>query len=100
MSKTGSLEVDPVFLALTRPAMILGVSYSWLALEGMMGLMGFVMTSRFDIMLYAGLMHIVGLLISRQEPRFIDLFKVKASTCSMCKNAGYYGNTHSYDVYR
>ena len=36
----GRLQADPLFLALTRPAMLLGVTYAWFMLEGMVCAMG------------------------------------------------------------
>lgn len=97
---SGSVGTDPLFLGLTRPPLLLGVSYTFAALNGMVSLMAFVITSKFFylLILLPG-MHLIGWFICLKEPRAIELLMAKTSKCSVCKNRMYHGGTNSYDVY-
>jgi len=97
---SGSVGTDPLFLGLTRPPLLLGVSYTFAALNGMVSLMAFVITSKFFylLILLPG-MHMIGWFICLKEPRAIELLMAKTSKCSICKNRMYHGGTNSYDVY-
>lgn len=96
----GRLEADPVFLGLTRPAMMLGVTYSWFMLNGMLWTLYFINTSDFIMMLPgATFTHIVGYLICSREARFMDIWMVKLSKCMRCRNKTYHGFTNSYDLF-
>lgn len=96
----GSVGTDPLFLGLTRPPLLLGVSYTFAALNGMVSLMAFVITSNFFylLILLPG-MHLVGWFICLKEPRAIELLMAKTSKCSVCRNRMHHGGTNSYDVY-
>lgn len=97
---SGSVSTDPLFLGLTRPPMLLGVSYTFAALNGMISLMAFVITSSFFylLVLLPGL-HMMGWFICLKEPRAIELLIAKSSKCSICRNRSAHGGTNSYDVY-
>jgi type IV secretion system protein VirB3 len=97
---SGSVGTDPLFLGLTRPPLLLGVSYTFAALNGMVSLMAFVITSQFFylLILLPG-MHLIGWFICLKEPRAIELLMAKTSKCSICRNRMYHGGTNSYDVY-
>jgi len=100
MAEFGKIETNLVFLALTRPAMLLGVTYAWFTVEGGLAMVYFINTSDFlGVFGGAVAMHIVGYMACAQEPRFIELFKVRAETNSKCKNKSFHGNTDSYDLY-
>lgn len=99
-NEVGRLESDMLFLALTRPAVILGVTYSWFTLEAMGWLLFFINTSDFiTVILGAVCTHLVGTLIIAKEPRFMEMVKVWAVTNTKCRNKRYHGNTDSYDLY-
>jgi len=97
---SGSVGTDPLFLGLTRPPMLIGVSYSFAALNGIFSLLAFIITSSFFylLVLLPGL-HMVGWFICLKEPRAIELFIARMSKCNVCRNRYYYGGTNSYDVY-
>jgi type IV secretion system protein VirB3 len=100
MSSTGSIGTDPLFLGLTRPPMLLGVSYTFAALNGIVSLLAFVITTKFFylLILLPGL-HLAGWFICLKEPRAIELFIARMSKCNVCRNRYYHGGTNSYDVY-
>lgn len=97
---SGQISSDPLFLGLTRPPMILGVSYTFAALNGIFSLLAFIITSSFFylLILLPGV-HMIGWFICLKEPRAIELAIAKASKCSICRNRGPHGGTNSYDVY-
>jgi type IV secretion system protein VirB3 len=100
MAETGRLEADPLFLGLTRPPMMLGVTYSWFMLNALTWAMVFINTSDFGLMIPGGVAtHFIGYMICSREPRFMDIWMVKMSKCSRCKNSGFHHNTQSYDLY-
>lgn len=100
MAGTGELESDPLFLGLTRPPMLFGVSYMFAMANLLFCIMCFIV---FDTGLQTFLMlpmiHGVGYYFSAKEPLFIELFMIKQSKCSKAqKNRLYHGSTNSYDV--
>ncbi len=97
---SGQLNADPLFLGLTRPPLLLGVSYTFAALNGIISLLAFVITSNFFylLVLLPGI-HGVGWFICLKEPRAIELLIAKSSKCSICRNRSVHGGTNSYDVY-
>lgn len=97
---SGEVGTDPLFLGLTRPPMLFGVSYTFATLNGLTSLLAFVITSKFFylLILLPGL-HMIGWLICLKEPRAIELLIARSSKCNVCRNRYYYGGTNSYDVY-
>jgi len=97
---SGQLGTDPLFLGLTRPSMLFGVSYTFAALNGIISLLLFVITSKFIYLLVIlpGL-HMIGWFICLKEPRAIELFIARMSKCNVCRNRYYHSGTNSYDVY-
>jgi type IV secretion system protein VirB3 len=97
---SGTIGTDPLFLGLTRPPMLLGVSYTFAALNGICSLLAFVITSKFFylLVLLPGL-HMIGWFICLKEPRAIELFIARMSKCNVCRNRIYHSGTNSYDVY-
>jgi type IV secretion system protein VirB3 len=97
---SGTVSTDPLFLGLTRPPMLLGVSYTFAALNGIVSLLAFIITSKFFylLILLPGT-HLVAWFICLKEPRAIELFIARMSKCNICPNRSYYGGVNSYDVY-
>ena len=97
---SGSIGTDSLFLGLTRPPMLFGVSYTFAALNGIVSLLAFVITTKFFylLVLLPGL-HLIGYFICLKEPRAIELFIARMSKCNVCRNRYYHGGTNSYDVY-
>ena len=97
---SGNIQSDPLFMGLTRPPMILGVSYTFAALNGIIALLAFVVTSNF-IYLFVILpgVHAFAWFICLKEPRAIELTIARYSKCSLCRNRASYGGVNSYDSY-
>lgn len=95
----GYLRNDPLFVGLTRPPMIFGVTYMYFVVNLLTSMMYFVMTSDFKVVVVAGACHGVSYLICQKEPLLIDMFMLRQSKCSKCKNMGYHKYKSSYDPF-
>lgn len=97
---SGSISADPLFLGLTRPPMILGASFTFTAVNVMVTLLTFIITSNFlYILVLFPLTQGAAWFICLKEPRAMELLITKTSKCSICRNRGFHGGTNSYDVY-
>ncbi len=100
MSGSGRLQSDPLFQGLTRPTMILGVSYMYFVINAGICMVTFINMQNFMILLVVGpVVHLIGYLICLKEPRAIELFMIKMSKGYKCVNRGFHGYTNSYDPY-
>lgn len=93
----GSLSVDPLFVGLTRPTLIFGVSIAYAMLNMMICTIWFINTSNFTIMPIGLIVHGIGYMACFKEPRFVELYINKFSKCNQCPNKSYYG-ANSYSV--
>lgn len=85
------LRQDLVFTALTRPQMFAGVSYSWFVVNGIIAAELFLIFRSMWVVPFALLVHIVGVLMALKEPRFLDLWLIKASRCPRIRNYALWG---------
>ena len=100
MSEDGRITTDPLFMALTRPAMLLGVTYMWMAVEMLFGMLAFINTSSFKYFFMTVVpMHLIGFMACSHEPRFVELFMIWGKTWPKCLNRSFHGRTGSYDLY-
>ncbi|MDR3418846.1 MAG: VirB3 family type IV secretion system protein [Nevskia sp.] len=68
---------DALVVGMTRPLMLLGVTYSYFVLEGMGTTVLFLMGNNLLYLLTAFPLHTAGVLLCKWEPRFFDiLFRV------------------------
>ncbi len=97
----GRLETDSLFLGLTRPTMVFGITYQWLMIEGLGSLVWFINVDdgKFYAFLIAGVLHVIGILLFAKEPMIIEIIQVWAKASTKCINRRYHSNTSSYDVY-
>lgn len=93
-----AIRTDPLFLGLTRPAMIFGVSYPFAVINGFVCLMYFIVATDVKGFLALPFFHAIAYMICAKEPLALDLVMIKSSKCSKCRNKGYFG-ANSYDVY-
>ncbi len=97
-SDGGQLEIDMVFLGLTRPSMLFGVSYTVVMAYFFTCMMYFVLTSDFKGFGAMFPLHGIAYIASQKEPLFLELFMIRQQKCNRCKNKLYHGMTNSYDV--
>ncbi len=104
MAETGYLQEDPLFQGLTRPAMYLGVSFTYFVINAMTCMVFFINTSNvFFIMVLAPVIHFIGYIICLKEPRAVELLLTRTSKCwklaPISKVKRFHGFVNSYDVY-
>lgn len=96
----GTIGTDALFLGLTRPPMLFGVSYTFAAVNGIISLLAFIITSNFFYLLVLlPAIHMAFWFLCLKEPRAMELFLAKVSKCNICRNRIYHGGANSYDVY-
>ena len=97
---SGRLQSDPLFQGLTRPTMILGVSYMYFVVNALISMITFINMQSFTILfVLAPSVHLVGYLICLKEPRAIELLIIKLNKGYKCINRGFHGYTNSYAPY-
>lgn len=94
---SGKITSDPLFVGLTRPTMIFGVSIQYAMLNMMIAVTAFIQKSSIYIIFLAAIVHLVGYLLCFREPRFMELYLNYAGKCNQCPNKSYYG-ANSYSV--
>lgn len=99
MSETGVLGVDPLFLALTRPALIGGVTFSYFAMNSMICIIIFILTSQFKIFLLGFLIHGIGMVLCKHEPLAVDILVNKMKKCPRVLNYNFHNNSNSYNMF-
>ncbi|PSJ36406.1 type IV secretion system protein VirB3 [Allosphingosinicella deserti] len=80
------LDHDPLFVALTRPQMFAGVTYSFFVVNAVLATELFLIFRSAWVLLTALLVHGVGAVLCVGEPRFFDLWLVKVRRCPRVKN--------------
>jgi type IV secretion system protein VirB3 len=88
---------DPLFVGLTRPTLIFGVSVQYALLNMLISVVSFIQTSNFQILFIAGIVHAIGYILCFKEPRFMELYLNKFQKCNQCSNKMYYG-ANSYNI--
>ena len=87
----GQLQRDTVFLALTRPQMFAGVTFSYFVANGIIAAEVFLIFKSFWAIGAALLVHFAGVALCLREPRFFDLWIARVSRCPRVKNYGVWG---------
>jgi type IV secretion system protein VirB3 len=94
------LSSDPVFQGLTRPTMVLGVSYMYFVANASICLVTFInMQSFFVLLVVAPAIHTLGYLICLKEPRAMEMLLVRMKKGNKCINKRFHGGVNSYDLY-
>ena len=85
------LEHDRLFVALTRPQMFAGVTYSYFIANAVVATELFLIFKSICAVVAAVLIHVVGVLLCLREPRFFDLWLTRVSRCPRVKNHKVWG---------
>ncbi|MBY8823160.1 type IV secretion system protein VirB3 [Sphingomonas colocasiae] len=80
------LDHDPVFVALTRPQMFAGVTYSYFVLNAVLATEMLLIFRSLWALALALVVHLVGVLLCLREPRFLDLWLVRVRNCPRVRN--------------
>jgi type IV secretion system protein VirB3 len=85
------LRRDVVFLALTRPQMFGGVTYTYFVVNAILTIELFLIFKSFWMIGLALLIHLVGMLLCLREPHFMDLWITRVSRCPRVRNYRLWG---------
>ncbi len=80
------LERDPLFVALTRPQMFAGVTYSYFVANAIIATELFLIFKSAWALVAALVIHLIGVLACLREPRFFDLWLARVSRCPRVRN--------------
>lgn len=80
------LDRDTVFVALTRPQMFAGVTYSFFIVNGIVTTEAFLLFKSVWVLVLALVVHLAGYLACLKEPRFLELWLVRTSRCARIPN--------------
>lgn len=83
-----ALKRDPVFVALTRPQMFAGVSYNYFIANAILATELFLVFKSVWVLGIALAVHVAGMVMCLREPRFLDLWITRISSCPRIKNHG------------
>ena len=87
----GTFKRDTVFLALTRPQMFAGVTYSFFVINAIVCAEVFLIFKSFWALGLALILHLIGVVACLREPRFFDLWLTRVSRCPRVKNHKLWG---------
>jgi type IV secretion system protein VirB3 len=80
------LDRDRLFVALTRPQMFAGVTYSFFIINAILAAELFLIFKSLWVLVPALLIHGIGVLVSLNEPRAVDLWLARARLCGRVPN--------------
>lgn len=80
------IERDPLFVALTRPQMFAGVTYSYFIANMILATELFLIFHSIWALIIAAIVHLVGMAFCLREPRFFDLWLTRVGRCPRVKN--------------
>lgn len=80
------LARDHLFVALTRPQMLLGVTYAYAIANAVVTTELFLLFKSPWVLLAAVVVHLLGWLACLRDPRIFDLWLVRARRCPRIRN--------------
>ena len=80
------IERDTLFVALTRPQMFAGVTYSYFIANMVIATELFLIFRSIWALVAALVVHVVGVLLCVREPRFFDLWLTRVGRCPRVRN--------------
>lgn len=86
-----AIERDTCFVALTRPQMFAGVTYSFFVANVVIATELFLVFKSIWVLGAALLLHGTGVLLCLKEPRFFDLWLARVSKCPRIRNYRVWG---------
>lgn len=81
-----SLDRDVLFTGLTRPQMLLGVTYGFAIANAILTTELFLIFKSAWVLVAAVIIHILGFAACLRDPRIFDLWLVKVQRCPRIKN--------------
>lgn len=84
------LDRDRVFIALTRPQMMGGVTYSFFVINILLCTEAFLLMRSAWVLGLAGVVHLAGVLACLREPRMVDLWLTRVRRAPRVRNHGFW----------
>ena len=81
-----AIERDPLFVALTRPQMFAGVTYSYFVGNAVVATELFMIFRSLWALAFAIALHLIGVVACAREPRFFDLWLTTVGRCPRVRN--------------
>ncbi len=85
-----AVDIDAVFLAMTRPPMFMGVTYTFFVLNGTITTIAFLAANNLLAFLIGMPVHIIGYLLCLEDPRIFDIWRVRLLKTPMTRNRGFW----------
>jgi type IV secretion system protein VirB3 len=85
------MERDTLFVALTRPQMFAGVTYSLFVTNLVIATELFLIFKSLWVIAIALVLHGLAMLLCLKEPRFFDLWLARVSQCQRIRNYRIWG---------
>lgn len=100
MAGSGRLQADPLFQGLARPTTIMGVSYMYFVLNGLLTLLMFIHSQNFFAYILGIVNHGFGYMLCMREPRAVELWLLRMGKGSKnIYNRAFHYHTNSYDTF-
>ncbi|AJP70595.1 type VI secretion protein [Sphingomonas hengshuiensis] len=80
------MDQDPLFVALTRPQMFAGVTYSYFIANAVVATELFLIFKSVWALVIALAIHLLGVVLCLREPRFLDLWLTRVGRCPRVRN--------------
>ena len=90
-----AVEIDPVFLAMTRPPMFMGVTYTFFVLNGTITTIVFLAANDLLAFVVGIPVHTIGYLLCLKDPRIFDIWRVRLLKTPSSRNRNFW-NANSY----
>ena len=81
-----TIRRDTLFVALTRPQMFAGVTFTFFVINAIIAVELFLMFQAWWVLLVAALTHSAGMLACLEEPRIFDLWITRVRNCPRVAN--------------
>lgn len=89
-SENESVDVDPVFLGMTRPPMVMGVTFSFFVINGMATTIAFLALGNLLAFLVGIPVHVIGYLLCLKDPRIFDIWRVRIIKTPITRNKNFW----------
>ena len=86
-----TLKRSTLFVALARPQMVAGVTYSYFVFNAVIAAELFLLFKTFWAIAVALVVHLIGMLACLREPRFFDIWIAQVSRCPRIRNYRLWG---------
>ena len=84
-------DVEPLYLAMTRPPMIWGVPLMFAGLSGVAVCLSFIWTKFLPMLALYPFLHAAGYWMVERDPRFMEIWMTWSQRCARCQTRRLFG---------